>query len=103
MVYFITALAVGANLEIPQIIEARDYVLAEAARPLYGNFGLWFTIGIAIVATITGVISVFTVSRMTAMFTNMKLIPHSHLGMPVSIQQHMLVYITVLYHPYHSF
>ncbi|GHA42608.1 amino acid permease [Salinimicrobium marinum] len=97
VVYFITALAVGANLEIPQIIEAKDYALAEAARPLYGNYGLWFTVGIAIVATITGVIfSIFAVSRMTAMLTNMKLIPHSHFGMPGNIQQHMLVYITVL-------
>ena len=97
VVYFITALAVGANLEIPQIIEARDYALAEAARPLYGNYGLWFTVGIAIVATITGVIfSIFAVSRMTAMLTNMKLIPHSHFGMPGSIQQHMLVFITLI-------
>ena len=97
VVYFITALAVGANLEIPQIIEARDYALAEAARPLYGHYGLWFTVGIAIVATITGVIfSIFAVSRMTAMLTNMKLIPHSHFGMPGTIQQHMLVYITVI-------
>lgn len=97
VVYLVTALGVGANLEIPQIIEAKDYALAEAARPLYGNYGLWFTVGIAIVATITGVIfSVFAVSRMTAMLTNMKLIPHSHFGMPGNIQQHMLVYITVL-------
>lgn len=96
-VYFITALAVGANLGIPQIIEAKDYALAEAARPLYGSYGLWFTVGIAIVATITGVIfSVFAVSRMTAMLTNMKLIPHSHFGMSGNIQQHMLVYITVI-------
>ncbi len=97
VVYFITALAVGANLEIPQIIEARDYALAEAARPLYGDYGLWFTVGIAIIATITGVIfSIFAVSRMTAMLTNMKLIPHSHFGMPGSIQQHMLVFITLI-------
>lgn len=97
VVYLVTALGVGANLEISQIIEAKDYALAEAARPLYGNYGLWFTVGIAIVATITGVIfSIFAVSRMTAMLTNMKLIPHSHFGMPGNIQQHMLVYITVL-------
>lgn len=96
-VYFLTALAVGANLSISEIIEAKDYSLAEAARPLFGNYGLWFTVGIAIIATITGVIfSIFAVSRMTAMLTNMKLIPHSHLGMPGNIQQHMLVYIVVL-------
>lgn len=33
---------------------------------------------------------------MTAMLTNMKLIPHSHFRMPGNIQQHMLVYIVVL-------
>ncbi|HET8855438.1 MAG TPA: APC family permease [Salinimicrobium sp.] len=97
IVYFSTALAVGANLTVPEIIGAKDYSLAEAARPLFGNFGLWFTVGIAIVATISGVIfSIFAVSRMTAMLTNMKLIPHSHFHMPGNIQQHMLVYIVVL-------
>lgn len=97
VVYFMTAWAVGANLSIPEIVQAKDYSLAEAARPLFGNYGLWFTVGVAIVATITGVIfSIFAVSRMTAMLTNMKLIPHSHLGMPGNIQQHMLVYVVVL-------
>lgn len=97
LVYFLTALAVGANLEIQEIIKAKDYSLAQAARPLFGNFGLYFTVGIAIIATITGVIfSIFAVSRMTAMLTNMKLIPHSHFGMKGNIQQHMLVYIVVL-------
>ena len=96
-IYFLTALAVGANLSIEQIVQAKDYSLAEAARPLFGNYGLYFTVGIAIIATITGVIfSIFAVSRMTAMLTNMKLIPHSHFRMPGNIQQHMLVYIVVL-------
>ncbi|WP_424495249.1 APC family permease [Salinimicrobium sp. GXAS 041] len=97
VVYFLTAVGVGANLSIPEIIEAKDYSLAEAASPLFGNFGLWFTVGIAIIATISGVIfSIFAVSRMTAMLTNMKLIPHSHFKMPGNVQQHMLVYIVVL-------
>ena len=97
VVYFLTALAVGANLEISEIIKAKDYSLAEAARPLFGNWGLNFTVGIALVATITGVIfSVFAVSRMTAMLTNMKLVPHSHFRMKGNIQQHMLVYIIVI-------
>lgn len=97
IVYFLTALAVGANLTVPEIVEAKDYSLAEAARPLLGNFGLWFTVGIAIVATISGVIfSIFAVSRMTAMLTDMKLIPHSHFGMSGNIQQHMLIYVVVL-------
>lgn len=41
-IYFLTALAVGANLSIPQIVEAKDYSLAEAARPLFGDFDFGF-------------------------------------------------------------
>jgi amino acid transporter len=97
VIYFLVALAVGSNLSVPQIIEARDYSLAEAARPLFGDFGLIFTVGIAIIATVSGVIaSVFAVSRMTGMLTEMHLIPHSHLGMSGTIQRHMLVYIVVI-------
>lgn len=40
--------------------------------------------------------SVFAVSRMLAMLTEMKLIPHKHFAMPGSIQKHTLVYTVVL-------
>jgi amino acid transporter len=95
--YLLVAFAVSANLSVPRIIEAKDYSLAEAARPAFGKYGLWFTVGIAIVATVSGVIAnVFAVSRMSAMLTDMKLIPHSHFGMPGGIQKHMLVYTIVI-------
>ena len=97
IVYFLVAIAVNASLSISEIVKAKDYSLAEAARPAFGNYGLYFTVGIAIVATISGVIaSIFAVSRMTAMLTDMKLIPHSHFGMSGSIQKHMLIYIVVI-------
>ncbi len=97
IVYFLVAISVNSSLSISEIISAKDYSLAEAARPVFGNYGLYFTVGIAIVATISGVIaSIFAVSRMTAMLTDMKLIPHSHLGMSGSIQKHMLIYIVVI-------
>lgn len=96
IIYLLVALAVGANLTLPEIVRARDYALAEAARPAFGGFGLWFTVIFAIVATVSGVIaSVFAVSRMLAMLTEMKLVPHSHFGMPGSIQKHTLVYTIV--------
>ena len=96
VVYTLVALAVGANLTIDEIVRARDYALAEAARPAFGHYGLWFTVLFAIVATVSGVIaSVFAVSRMLAMVTEMKLVPHSHFGMPGSIQKHTLVYTVV--------
>jgi amino acid transporter len=97
IVYFLVAIAVNASLTISEIVKAKDYSLAEAARPAFGIYGLYFTVGIAIVATISGVIaSIFAVSRMTAMLTDMKLIPHGHLGMSGSIQKHMLIYIVVI-------
>ncbi|MAE84421.1 MAG: amino acid permease [Flammeovirgaceae bacterium] len=97
VIYLLVAFAVSANLSIPKIIEAKDYALAEAARPAFGKYGLWFTVGIAIVATVSGIIaSIFAVSRMTAMLTDMDLIPHSHLGMSGRVQKHMLVYIVVI-------
>jgi hypothetical protein len=40
--------------------------------------------------------SIFAVSRMTAMLTDMNLIPHSHFGMSGSVQKHMLIYIVVI-------
>jgi amino acid transporter len=96
LIYLLVAFAVSSNLSIEEIIQAKDYSLAEASKPAFGKFGLWFTVGIAIVATISGVVaSVFAVSRMTAMLTDMDLIPHNHFGMPGSIQKHMLVYTVV--------
>jgi len=97
VVYFLVAIAVSSSLTISEIVKAKDYSLAEAARPAFGNFGLYFTVGIAIIATISGVIaSIFAVSRMTAMLTDMKLIPHSHFGMSGSVQKHMLLYVVVI-------
>lgn len=96
-VYFFVAIAVNSNLSIPEIIKAKNYSLAEAAKPLYGNLGLYFTVGIAIIACISGIIaSIFAVSRMTAMLTEMKLIPHKHFGMSGSVQKHLLLYIVVI-------
>lgn len=97
VVYLLVALAVGANLTIPQIIEVKDYALAEAAKPALGDYGFYLTIGLAVVATASGLLaSVFAVSRMLAMLTDMKAIPHSHFGMTGSIQQHTLLYTVVI-------
>ena len=97
VVYFLVALAVAGNLSLERIIETKDYSLAEAARPALGGLGLWFTVILAIVATLSGIIaSIFAVSRMLAMLTTMGLVPHSHFGMPGTIQRHTLVYTVVL-------
>ena len=97
IVYLAVVFAVGSSLSIDEIVAAKDYSLAEAARPTLGENGVVFTVVIAIIATASGVLaSVFAVSRMLAMLTEMKLIPHRHFGMPGRIQQHTLVYTVVL-------
>lgn len=94
--YLLVAWAVGSNLSIDEIVAARDFSLAEAARPALGDLGVGFTVAIAVIATVTGIIgSIFAVSRMTAMVTKMGLIPHSHFGMRGRIQKHTLVYTVV--------
>jgi amino acid transporter len=96
VLYILVALAVGGNLGLDEIIAAKDFALAEAARPALGDWGLWFTVALAIVATVSGVIAgVFAVSRMLAMLTDMGLVPHRHFGMPGGIQKHTLVYTIV--------
>jgi len=96
-IYALVGFAVASNLPLQEIIETRNYSLAAAAKPALGDFGLWFTVILAMSATTGGIIaSVFAVSRMLAMLTQMKLVPHSHFGMPGSIQKHTLVYTVVL-------
>jgi len=75
-IYVALALAVAGGLSIPEIIKAKDYALAAAAKPVFGEWGSWITIAIAIVATFSGVIaSVFSSSRLLAMLSNMKQVP----------------------------
>ena len=97
VVYMLVAWAVGSSLTIDEISAARDYSLAEAARPAFGRQGVVFTAVIAIVATSSGLLaSLFAVSRMLAMLTDMRLVPHSHFGMAGDVQRHTLVYAAVL-------
>jgi amino acid transporter len=96
VIYLLVALAVGGALSIPEIIEAKDYALAEAARPAFGQWGLYLTVALAIVACVSGVIaSVFAVSRMLAMLVEMDLVPFKDVGIPGRRQYTTLVYTIV--------
>jgi amino acid transporter len=97
VIYTLVGFAVASNLSLQEIIDTRNYSLAAAARPALGEYAVWFTVVLAMLATAGGIIaSIFAVSRMLAMLTEMKLVPHSHFGMPGSIQKHTLVYTIVL-------
>ncbi|CAM4043225.1 hypothetical protein PARU111607_01615 [Palleronia rufa] len=91
VVYLLVAFAVGSSLTLPQIVEAQDVSLAEAARPAFGALGVWLTVALAIAATASGLLaSVFAVPRMLAMLTEMRMIPHGHFGMPGVARDHTL-------------
>lgn len=97
VVYLVVALAVGSSLTLSEIVAAKDYSLAEAARPAFGDAGLYLTVLLAIIATASGLIaSVFAVSRMLAMLTEMKVIPHRHFGLPGGVRNHTLIYTVVI-------
>ncbi|GAB4522840.1 MAG: APC family permease [Roseibium sp.] len=97
LVYLLVAFAVGSSLPLETIVKAKDYALAEAAGPALGQVGFYLTVALALVATASGLIaSMFAVSRMLAMLTEMQLIPHSHFGMPGVIRDHTLVYTVVV-------
>lgn len=81
LVYITLALSVSAGLSVPEIIAAKDYALAEAARPIFGEWGMILTILLAIVATVSGVIaSVFSASRLLGMLSHMKQVPQLKIG-----------------------
>ena len=97
VVYLLVAFAVGSSLSLEEIVAAKDYSLAQAAQPAFGDGGVYFTVALAVVATASGLLaSVFAVSRMLAMLTEMEMIPHRHFGMSGPIREHTLAYTVVI-------
>ncbi len=93
VLYMALAIMVAGNLTLTEIVTAQNFALAEAARPAFGDAGVWFTVVIAVIATASGVMaSVFAASRMLAMLTTMKEIPHRHFGLPGTLRTHAMIY-----------
>ena len=81
VIYTLLALSVASNLSVAEIVAAKDYALAAAARPVFGDLGLVFTVVLAMVATVSGLIaSVYSASRMLAMLSSMKQLPRLYRG-----------------------
>ncbi len=93
VLYLLLTVAVTGSLSVPQIVEARDYALAEAAEPLFGSWGIWLTVAVAVVATLSGLVaSLFSVSRLYDMLREMKQAP----GLPGSIDRQSLLLTAAL-------
>jgi len=82
VIYTLLALSVAGSLSVDEIVAAKNYALAAAARPAFGDMGLVLTVLLAIVATVSGLIaSVFSASRMLAMLSSMKQLPRLYRGL----------------------
>jgi amino acid transporter len=82
VIYTILALSVASSLRVDEVIAAKDYALAAAAKPVFGELGLLLTVLLAVVATVSGLIaSVFSASRMLAMLSSMKQLPRLYRGL----------------------
>lgn len=93
VLYLAIAAAVAGNLTLSEIVAAEDFSLAEAARPVFGDTGVWFTVILAVIATASGVMaSIFAASRMLAMLTRMNQVPHRHFRMRGTVRTHATVY-----------
>ncbi|MBY0285841.1 MAG: APC family permease [Mycobacteriaceae bacterium] len=93
VIYLLLAVAVAGSLSVPEIIRARDYALAEAATPLFGTWGVWLTVAIAVIATLSGLVaSLFAVSRLYDMLRQMGQVP----GLPSTINRQSLLITAVL-------
>ena len=93
VLYIAIAVTVAGNLTLTEIIAAQDFALAEAARPAFGDAGVWFTVALAVIATASGVIaSVFAASRMLAMLARMKQVPYRSFGLPGTVRTHAMLY-----------
>jgi amino acid transporter len=55
VIYVAVALAVFGNLNVQQVIEAKDYALAEAARPVFGAAGFTIVAIAALVSTASSI------------------------------------------------
>ena len=55
LLYVLTSIAVLGNLPLEKVIEAKDYALAEAARPAFGEWGFKIMAVTALVATASAI------------------------------------------------
>ena len=86
--YLLLTVSVAGSLSVDEIVEARDYALAAAAEPLFGSWGVGLTIGLAVVATFSGLLaSIYSVSRLYDMLRDMGQAP----GLPSRVHHQSLV------------
>ncbi len=55
LLYILTSFAVLGNLPLPEVIKAKDYALAEAAKPIFGELGFKIMAATALLSTASAI------------------------------------------------
>jgi amino acid transporter len=72
VIYLLITAAVQSTIGADGAVEARDFSLAKAAEPLFGQWGVGLNVAVAVVATLSGLLaSLYSVSRLLAMLQKM--------------------------------
>lgn len=76
VLYFLIAIIAICALSIPEIIDTKEYALAKILEPAMGDYGKYFIIVIAVLATSSAINStMFGASRMIAIMAKKKRLP----------------------------
>lgn len=101
VLYVLITLSVDASIGAAGAVKARDYALAQAAEPLFGDAGVYLTVAIAVVATLSGLLaSIYSVSRLYSMLQSMHLapsLPSSVTHQPLLITAGLAITLTALF------
>lgn len=93
VLYVLITVSVEASIGADGAVDARDYALAQAAEPLFGAAGVGITVGIAVVATVSGLLaSLYSVSRLYGMLQRMGQAP----SLPARVSHQPLVITAAL-------
>ncbi|KEP74760.1 amino acid permease [Microbacterium sp. SUBG005] len=86
--YVLITISVDSSIGARGAADARDYALAEAAKPLFGSWGVWLTVAVAVIATVSGLLaSLYSVSRLYAMLQDMRQAPR----LPAAVSHQPLI------------
>ncbi|NQX37196.1 APC family permease [Herbiconiux sp. VKM Ac-2851] len=98
VLYLLITVSVEASIGAEGAVGARDYALAQAAEPLFGDWGVAITVAIAVIATLSGLLaSLFSVSRLYAMLQTMRQapsLPHQVIHQPLLITAGLAIIVT---------
>ena len=91
MLYIAVALAVFGNLDVDQVIEAKDFALAEAAKPIFGAIGFTIVAIAALISTASSInANLYAVTNVTYQLAKDGELPHEF-GEPIGRSREGLV------------